>query len=99
VSSSCWTAADDAELDVLVHALTSDYFEHRRRCRACRLEPGAPYPCPHLQAAVREVVDWRDARGLLSRAEALRAQRASRGQGKQQPATTKTRGTKWARPY
>ena len=29
-------------------------------------------PCAHLQAAIREVVDWREARLLLSTAEALR---------------------------
>ena len=34
-----WTAADEAELDVLVHALVAGYWEHRERCAACR--PGA----------------------------------------------------------
>ena len=29
-------------------------------------------PCPRLQAAIAEVVDWLEARVLLSRAEALR---------------------------
>ena len=110
-----WTAADGAELDVMVHRLVFDYWEHRERCGACRPEPcpqleswkqhkadcracqgDAPLtfgpsceahrafvahgatckrcnPCPHLQEAIRVVVDWRDARALLSRAEALRA--------------------------
>lgn len=31
-------------------------------------------PCPHLQEAIREVLDWRQARMLLSHAQALRAQ-------------------------
>jgi hypothetical protein len=68
-----WTPADAAELDVLVHALVNGYAEHRRRCRACATsgEPGS-LPCPHLQAAIAEVVAWRDARLLLSRAEGLR---------------------------
>jgi hypothetical protein len=111
------TAADDAELDVLVHALVFDFWEHRKHCEACRPGPcpeleawrahkaacparggDAPLshpttddcrhrhaafvehgktcppcnPCPHLQAAIREVCDWREARILLSRAEALR---------------------------
>ena len=71
----CWTAADAAELDFLVHALVTGYWEHRDRCRAClsRAEPGS-LPCPHLRTAIKEVVDWRDARALLSRAEALRAE-------------------------
>jgi hypothetical protein len=113
-----WTAADGAELDVLVWALVSDYETHRQLCRACRPEPCARYeawlaheaeclacrgrapltygppcpqrrrfldehrdcvrclPCPHLQRAIAEVVEWRDARMLLSRAEALRVERA-----------------------
>jgi hypothetical protein len=108
-----WTAADAAELDVLVWALTTDYHEHRQRCEACQPCPEperwqahkaacrvcqgkAPLtygtdciardgfqehfrscprclPCQHLQKAVAEVVEWREARILLSRAEALRA--------------------------
>jgi hypothetical protein len=31
-----WTDADAAELDVLVHALVFDYFEHRKHCAACK---------------------------------------------------------------
>lgn len=115
-----WTAADDAELDVLVDALARDYWEHRKRCRACApglcpeqeawkahsvecracqgyapLTYGLPCgrhaallehnkncprcrPCPQLQRAIEEVVEWVEARQLLSRAEALRArQRAA----------------------
>ena len=70
-----WTEADAAELDVLVHALVVDYFEHRKRCLACQPDPraGTPYPCPHLQRAIREVCDWREARILLSRSRSLRA--------------------------
>jgi len=113
--SGLWTAADQAELDLLVHALAFDYSEHRKRCPACRPEPcpvleawrehralcracagdapltfGGPCerkpafiahgdscarckPCPHLQTAIREVGEWREARILLSRAQALRA--------------------------
>jgi hypothetical protein len=110
-----WTHADQAELDVLVHALVFDYWEHSKRCGACqpgpcpeleawnqheaacdacqgnapltygppcpdwrarRLEHGAVCarcnPCPHLQRAIVEVLEWREARALLSKAEALR---------------------------
>jgi hypothetical protein len=68
-----WTAADAAELDVLLRALAYGSAEHRRQCQRCtrRGESGS-LPCPHLQAAIAEVVEWRDARLLLSRAEALR---------------------------
>jgi hypothetical protein len=115
-----WTEADEAELDVLAHALSFDYFEHRERCDACQpctqyqafLEhkPECPVcgsdaplhvhgdrmtlwvrcpqkdalrehnrrrcacclPCPHLQRAIAEVLEWREARILLSRAQPLR---------------------------
>jgi hypothetical protein len=39
------TEADAAELDVLVHALVADYWEHRKKCRAC-----IPEPCAELEA-------------------------------------------------
>jgi hypothetical protein len=66
-----WTEADAAELDVLLWALVSDYFDHRQQCRMC-LE--AIEPCPSLRAAITEVLNWRTSRVLLSRAEALRAE-------------------------
>lgn len=40
-----WTDADGAELDVLVHALVFDYWEHRKHCEAYR-----PERCPDLEA-------------------------------------------------
>ena len=43
MSANGWTAADDAELDVLVYALVTDYWEHRERCEACQ-------PCDELAA-------------------------------------------------
>ena len=52
-------------LEVLLWALVDGWDKHRRTCRLA--------PCPHLHDAIREVVDWREARILLSRAEALRA--------------------------
>jgi hypothetical protein len=72
--SPWWTAADAAELDVLVHELVSRYFEHRPRCASCAA--GDP-PCPHLREAIEAVVDWREARALLSRAEYLRVERSA----------------------
>ena len=44
----------------------SAFLTEHRDCSRCN-------PCPRLQAAVREVVGWREARILLSRAQALRA--------------------------
>jgi hypothetical protein len=41
------------------------FLEEHRNCVRC-------LPCPHLQAAIREVVDWFEARRLLTRAEELR---------------------------
>jgi len=75
IAGPVWSPADAAELDVLVWALVSGYSEHRKKCRACadEPEPGAPYPCPHLAGAIDVVLDWREARILLSRAHALRS--------------------------
>lgn len=36
-------------------------------------------PCPHLVSAIAEVLEWREARILRSRAEALRAAQQDRG--------------------
>ena len=106
---------DQAELDVLLHTLTTDYEAYRQKCEACQpcdvlgawrahrieckacrgdapLTYGPPckrranwlehnrrgckrcVPCASLRAAIAEVLDWREARALLSRAQALRAQ-------------------------
>jgi len=111
---TCWTAADQAEQDVLLHGLTTGYAEHRQKkcnacqpcpeyeawrqhvasCRACNGYAPLTYglacekphdawacpscnPCPHLQVAIREALEWREVRLLLSRAEALRGEIAA----------------------
>ena len=67
-----WTDADRAEFDVHVHELVEYAFKHREAdCAACAA--GYP-PCPHVGAAIQNVVDWRDDRILRSRALWLRAQ-------------------------
>jgi hypothetical protein len=48
MSAAWWTSADQAELDVLLHELTSGYCEHRERCTVCQ-----PGDCP-------ELVAWRE---------------------------------------
>lgn len=56
--------ADLAELDVLLWALVDGWDRHRRTCKE--------RPCPHLIESIAEVVDWREARMLLTKAQALR---------------------------
>jgi hypothetical protein len=63
-----WTAADDAELDLLVAALVDGYHEHRER-HGC-----SPLTCPHLAEAVEAVLAWKRWRTLTSAAAALRAE-------------------------
>lgn len=66
--------ADAAELDVLLWALVSDYETHRQHCRSCAASRQlGGLPCRHVGRAIEEVLSWRAARILLSRAEALRA--------------------------
>lgn len=66
-----WTAADQAELDVLLWVLVTDVFEHRGKCRIC-LDPARVLPCPRIGTAIGEVVEWYRLRVLLSKAEGLR---------------------------
>lgn len=73
-----WTPADAAELDVLVHELADAYFEHRDRCDHClawRARLAGSTPCPYLGAAIEIVLEWRQKRLLLTRAEQLRLER------------------------
>jgi len=72
VRSVWWTAADAAELDVLVSELVGGYFTHGENCASCAAE--FP-PCPHFREAIEVVVQWAHTRELLSRAEYLRAER------------------------
>lgn len=48
------------------------FVEHGDSCPRCN-------PCPHLRQAISAVLDWREARMLLSRAEDLRAERDAFG--------------------
>ncbi len=60
-----WTAADQAEADLLVHELVTGFFDHRQWCR----QP----VCPHLAEALKVILEWRRRRELLSIAARLRA--------------------------
>lgn len=72
VTTPWWTAADQAELDVLVNALVRAGFAHRdcQRCRAVNTW------CPPMAGAADAFLDWLRARELLSRAEWLRREAA-----------------------
>jgi hypothetical protein len=52
-----WTAADDAELDVLLHALTVDYAKHRDNCDACQ-------PCPYYEAWLEHKARCKACKGI-----------------------------------
>ena len=67
-----WTTADAAELDVLIYELARGYLEHRANCASCAAEYP---PCAHVRRAIESVLEWREARELMSRAEWLRAER------------------------
>jgi hypothetical protein len=54
-----WTAADQAELDTLAHALASDFAEHRRHCESCN-----PEPCPLYAAWLEHKAGCRICEGL-----------------------------------
>jgi hypothetical protein len=65
-----WTPADRAELDLVVHEMVDDVFEHRRQgCAAC----AAAEPCPWVRAAIERIIEWRDDRERRSLAAWLRA--------------------------
>lgn len=63
-----WTAADAAELDVLIDELVRCYYRHRPTCPNC----ATAQACQHLHTAIDEILEWRHHRELLTRAEQLR---------------------------
>jgi hypothetical protein len=65
-----WSAADQAELDVLILELVDGVADHRERCRVC--SAGGPW-CAGLREAFDVVLEWRRRRRLYSLATWLRA--------------------------
>jgi hypothetical protein len=65
-----WTAADEAELDLLIEEFTRVAFVHREKCSTCRA--GGPW-CPPMVDALEAVFEWREGRVLRSKASWLRA--------------------------
>lgn len=63
------TPADEAELDVVTFELVRRFYAHRARCDVCAARGGM---CDGFRAAFEAVVEWREARWLLSKARWLR---------------------------
>ena len=66
-----WTAADEAELGVLVHAWIDEAYDHwdAQTCRAC----AAGMTCDGLERGFNIIHDWYQARCRMSLAAYLRA--------------------------
>lgn len=60
-----WTAADAAELDVLIYELVRVHRIHVPPCEIC--SKGGPW-CSRMRGAFEAILDWRQARELRSRA-------------------------------
>jgi hypothetical protein len=70
VAPPWWTAADWAELDLLVHELVAAGFAHRANCSICRT--GGRW-CVAMAEALEVLLEWRHGRELRSKATWLRA--------------------------
>jgi hypothetical protein len=68
-ASPWWTAADDAELAVLVREFVDGVFDHRDACSICSQR--GPW-CRPLVEALEVIIDWRQRRSLHSYAAAMR---------------------------
>jgi hypothetical protein len=64
-----WTAADDAELMVLVQELVDGIYEHNEKCSVCSL--GEVW-CSHVREAFDVVQDWIERRRAASFAAGMR---------------------------
>jgi hypothetical protein len=71
-SAEWFSAADLAELDVLVDGLIRGVSEHRERCSACAGAGSAVF-CPAVDKTIRIFLDWQRQRALFTRATHLRA--------------------------
>lgn len=65
-----WTAADQAELELLAHEFTETALAHRERCTIC--SQGGPW-CDPLEEVFEAILRWRAGRILQSKAAWLRA--------------------------
>lgn len=69
-----WTAADQAELELLAHEFVRVAWIHKERCADCS---GGPW-CARLADAFAAVEEWRAGRMLRSKAEWLRLEQRLR---------------------
>lgn len=71
--AAAWTAADQAELDLLAWELVHAYHDHRAACPDCQ---ALGEPCQRLTEGTAEatamIVGWRDHRIRATAAEQLR---------------------------
>ena len=63
--AGCRACQGDAPLTYGICPERRWFLEEHDGCVRCN-------PCPHLKRAITEIIDWRDARVLLSHAEGLR---------------------------
>ena len=64
-----WTEADQAELDVFLWGFTGRFWAHRDTCEVCRAGLGW---CEETRKDFDQLLEWKSARSLLTRAESLR---------------------------
>jgi hypothetical protein len=88
VTAPWWTAADDAELTVLVQEFVDGEIEHRERCAIC--SQGGPW-CKPLQEALETIIDWRERRSAHSFAIAMRRLEQLEAASSYPPATASRR--------
>ena len=89
---TAWTPADGAELDALVQRLVVDYWEHRKRCEACR-----PEPCPVVTRWHDHKSDCRACRGTHHSSSAHPATPTERSLLTAPPASGATRARTYRR--
>jgi len=66
-----WTEADLAELDLVCWELVGAMRAHEENCLDCQLDA---YGCATVRDLLDSVVEWRDRRLLLTKAQTLRAE-------------------------
>jgi len=66
-----WTEADRAELDLVCWELVKAMEAHEANCFECLANP---YGCDTVRDLLDAVIEWRDRRLLLTKAQTLRAE-------------------------
>ena len=70
----CWNCANGVTYETATYGppcrIRLDFLAHGDACKRCN-------PCPYLKSAIAVVIDWRESRALLSRAESLRLEQTA----------------------